>query len=213
MAVNNKGETALDIAKKNNAIEIIALMAIDNSKQTRLMKFVTENDLIASAIALFAVILLVLSICVIPFVAFVVVGLVAYKRYKSPMVRMEINSFIRESESHVVCGAYLGLMGVLALAFAFDVVPAVSSSIAVPIVLTSLEVAAAALYVACIGTNPGVLNKRELSQERLEEILDNGHYLGDLCPVCLVIKPARSKHCSHCGSCIAHYGKKKKKGI
>lgn len=171
------------------------------------MTYVATKDMQSSIFAGLCVMLFMFGICYIPFFSFIVLGYLGYKRYKDKYLVAKVESFLRESESHVVSGVYIGILLVLAVNFVLDVGPIVSSSSFAYVVVAGLSLMTFGLYVACVFMNPGVMTTRALTQERLESILGNGEYLGDLCPVCLIIKPARSKHCSHCKSCIAHYGK------
>lgn len=204
-----KGETALKIATSRGSTEVAALLFIDQSKRGKLASFAAGHDVLASVLVFLGVIALVAGICNLPFLICVVAAVVGYKQYKNPMTRASVVAFLRDTESHLLSGACAGAMAVLAAAFLLVVLPVISFKSAACVAAAVLGVASAAAYAAVLWMDPGTMHAKVLTQERLEEIVGKGQYLGDLCPTCLIIKPARSKHCSHCKSCIARYGNNK----
>lgn len=67
---------------------------------------------------------------------------------------------------------------------------------------TALYIAAFACFLASSFTDPGTLTKENLDKSIKMYKYDNALFTKKDCETCKIQKPARSKHCSVCNSCV-----------
>ena len=84
-------------------------------------------------------------------------------------------------------------------------IPALSSRFLLSGIAVVLDIATIVVYVRLARANPGVIDPQPLLQEDLEKAIMTNGYLGDFCPTCLMMRPARSKHCETCNHCVARF--------
>ena len=109
-------------------------------------------------------------------------------------------------KTNIWAAFYYSAWGVTSFTLYFKIIPAISEHFLLTILCVLGDIYIVAIYTKLFRSDPGVIPKNTFTQETLEKILDEEGYLGELCPSCCIIKPARSKHCSSCDQCVAKFG-------
>lgn len=142
-------------------------------------------------------------ICYLPLlldIALVVLGRYVLKKYVA-------KTFPADVKTNIWAAFYYSAWGVTSFSLYFKILPAISEYSVLMLFCVIGDLYIVGIYTKLFRSDPGIIPKDTFTQETLEKILDTEGYLGELCPTCCIIKPARSKHCKNCDQCVARFGK------
>lgn len=195
------GETAEQLAGKKfhtGVVVSLSKAAKCPSSESDLYRY----DKYWSAGVFLGIPLAAILICYVPLL--INIGLVVIGRYF--LKKYVANTFPSDIKTNIWAAFYYSAWAVTSFSLYFKILPAISEYSILKIFCVLGDAYIVVIYTKLFRSDPGVIPKNTFTQEVLEKTLDTEGYLGELCPSCCIIKPARSKHCRSCDKCVARFG-------